>query len=227
MRIALIGYGKMGHAIEEIALHRGHQIVKIIDIDNTYDFESDAFKSADVAIEFSAPECAYDNVIKAFNAGVKVVSGTTGWLAQHEEEMKQKCDNGNTLFWASNYSIGVAIFMAVNRSLAQIMNLYDNYDVEIKETHHIQKLDAPSGTALTLSDIIKSELTRVDNIKIESIREGEIAGIHTVTYDSPADRIILTHDAKNRNGFAQGAVLAAEFTAKHKGFLSINDLLNF
>ena len=157
MKIALIGYGKMGRMIEEIARSRGHEIVSIIDIDNQQDFDSDAFRSADVAIEFTAPTVAYDNYLKAWAQGVKVVSGSTGWMAEHGDDVRQACANGKTLFWASNFSIGVAIFSAVNRYLAKIMNKFPQYDVRMEETHHIHKLDHPSGTAITLAeDIIKN-----------------------------------------------------------------------
>ena len=147
----------MGRMIEEIARSRGHEIVSIIDIDNQQDFDSDAFRSADVAIEFTAPTVAYDNYLKAWAQGVKVVSGSTGWMAEHGDDVRQACANGKTLFWASNFSIGVAIFSAVNRYLAKIMNKFPQYDVRMEETHHIHKLDHPSGTAITLAeDIIKN-----------------------------------------------------------------------
>jgi len=227
MKIALIGYGKMGREIERIALSRGHEIVSRIDIDNKSDFTSEAFRSADVAIEFSAPGAAYQNILSAFEAGVKVVSGTTGWFKEHEDEMRKYCTGGKTLFWSSNYSLGVAIFSAVNRFLARIMNGYRAYDVNMTETHHIHKLDAPSGTAITLAEAIKSEIDRVGEVPIESIREGEVAGIHTVRYESDADSITITHDAKNRSGFALGAVLAAEYTASHTGLLGMKDLFPF
>lgn len=227
MKIALIGYGKMGHEIERIALSRGHEIVSIIDMDNRDDFNSEAFRSADVAIEFSAPTAAYDNVKAAFASGVKVVSGTTGWFKDHEEEMKALCSEDKTLFWSSNYSLGVAIFSAVNRYLAGIMNGFDAYDVSMREVHHIHKLDAPSGTAITLAEAIESRIDRVDKVPITSVREGEVPGIHSVIYDSEADCITITHDAHNRSGFALGAVLAAEFTATRQGLLGMNDLFKF
>ena len=152
MKIALIGYGKMGKMIEQIARDRGHEIVSIIDIDNQEDFDSPAFASADVAIEFTAPQAAYGNYLKAWAKGVKVVSGSTGWMKEHGDEVRQACADGKTLFWASNFSIGVAIFSAVNRYLAKIMNQFPQYDVEMEETHHVHKLDHPSGTAITLAD---------------------------------------------------------------------------
>ena len=251
MKIALIGYGKMGHEIEKIALSRGHEIVCVIDVNNRDDFSSEAFRSADVAIEFTAPTVAYDNCMEAFKNGVKVVSGSTGWMNTHAVEMKQLCQKeGKTLFWSSNFSLGVAIFAAVNKYLAKIMNDFPGYEVTMEETHHIHKLDAPSGTAITLAEGILENLDRKDKwvmgtlkaadgtvtgttdcqkdeIPVSAIRRGEVAGIHTVKYESAADSIIITHDAKNRQGFALGAVLAAEYTAKHTGFLGMHDLFNF
>lgn len=239
MKIALIGYGKMGKEIEKIALSRGHQIVSIIDLNNQDDFNSEAFKSADVAIEFTAPTVAYNNYIRAFNAGVKVVSGSTGWMDEHGDEIKDLCKNGGkTLFWASNFSLGVAIFSAVNKYLAKIMNQFPTYDVTMSETHHIHKLDAPSGTAITLAEEILENLDRKENwvkeeakaaneLPIHSIREGEVPGIHTIRYESEADSISITHDAKNRKGFALGAVLAAEFTCGKQGLLGMSDLFKF
>ena len=161
MKIALIGYGKMGKTIEKIALERGHEIVSIIDVDNHDDIKGEAFASADVAIEFTAPHVAYDNCVQAMNAGVKVVSGSTGWYHQHEAEMREKCEKeGKTLFWSSNFSLGVAIFSAVNKYLAKIMDRFPVYDVKMEETHHIHKLDAPSGTAITLAEGILENLNR-------------------------------------------------------------------
>ena len=237
MKIALIGYGKMGHMIEQIARERGHEIVSIIDIDNAEDFQSEAFASADVAIEFTAPQAAYGNVMQAFNKNVKVVSGSTGWFADHREEMEQLCREGKTLFWASNFSVGMAIFQALNRYLAYIMNQFPSYDVSMEETHHVHKLDHPSGTAITLAENILKEIDRKDGwaedttqpekLRIDSIRRGEVAGIHTVRYDSPADLITISHDAHSRQGFALGAVLAAEYTARHNGLLTTRDLFPF
>lgn len=239
MKIALIGYGKMGKEIEKIALSRGHEIVSIIDINNQDDFQSDAFKSADVAIEFTAPTVAYNNYMKAFEAGVKIVSGSTGWMSEHGEEIKELCNKGGkTLFWSSNFSLGVAVFSAVNKYLAKIMNQFPGYDVSMSETHHVHKLDAPSGTAITLAEGIlenmdrkakwvKEEAKAADELPIHSIREGEVPGIHSIRYDSEADSITITHDAKNRKGFALGAVLAAEYTHTHEGFLGMSDLFKF
>ena len=163
MKIALIGYGKMGKEIEKVARSRGHEIVCIIDINNQDDFESEAFKSADVAIEFTNPMVAYSNDMKAFKAGVKLVSGSTGWMAEHGEEIKKLCtEGGKTLFWSSNFSLGVSIFSALNKYLAKIMNQFPAYDVTMSETHHIHKLDAPSGTAITLAEGILEKIDRKD-----------------------------------------------------------------
>ena len=228
MKIALIGYGKMGRMIEEIALERGHEIVCKIDIDNQEDFDSEEFRSADVAIEFTNPKVAYSNYLKAFDKNVKVVSGSTGWLKEHGDDVRRLCtEGGQTLFWASNFSVGVAIFSAVNKYLAKIMNAYPAYDVRMEETHHIHKLDAPSGTAITLAEQIEKEIGRVDKVEIESFREGEVPGIHSIIYNSEADKITITHDAHNRKGFALGAVLAAEYTQNHNGLLTTDDLFKF
>ena len=252
MKIALIGYGKMGRMIEQIAKDRGHEIVCVIDVDNQQDFDSETFKSADVAIEFTNPTAAYGNYLKAFRHNVKVVSGSTGWMKEHGDDVKRMCsaEGGQTLFWASNFSVGVAIFSAVNRYLAKIMNGFPQYDVRMEETHHIHKLDAPSGTAITLAEEIISDVDRkkdwvkgvqrladgsvegsndvaADQLAIESIRRDEVPGIHSVVYDSDADCITITHDAHSRKGFAMGAVLAAEYTKDHSGLLTISDMFKF
>ena len=238
MKIALIGYGKMGHMIEEIARSRGHEIVSIIDVGNQQDFDSEAFASADVAIEFTSPTAAYGNYLKAFAKGVKVVSGSTGWTKDHGDDVRRLCsDEGHTLFWASNFSAGVAIFAAVNRYLARLMNAFPQYDVEMEETHHVHKLDHPSGTAITLAeDIVKAidrktawgeETTDPAMLRVDHIRRGEVPGIHTVRYDSDADLITISHEAHSRRGFALGAVLAAEFTKDHSGLLTISDMFKF
>ncbi|MBP7374096.1 MAG: 4-hydroxy-tetrahydrodipicolinate reductase [Prevotella sp.] len=251
MKIALIGYGKMGRMIEEIALQRGHEIVCKIDVNNAQDFDSPEFASADVAIEFTNPTAAYGNYLKAFKHNVKVVSGSTGWMDDHKSDVEALTKNGKqTLFWASNFSIGVAIFSAVNRYLAKIMNNFPQYDVEMEETHHVHKLDAPSGTAITLAEEVIENLDRktewvkgfqhnadgteegsndvADNqMAIASIRRDEVPGIHSISYDSKADKITITHDAHSRKGFALGAVLAAEYTKEHTGLLTTSDLFNF
>ena len=253
MKIALIGYGKMGKEIEKVALSRGHEIVSIIDINNQDDFESEAFKSADVAIEFTNPMVAYSNYMKAFKAGVKLVSGSTGWMAEHGDEVKELCNKGGkTLFWSSNFSLGVTIFSAVNKYLAKIMNGFPQYSVCMQETHHVHKLDAPSGTAITLAEEIIDNIDRKkdwkrgvtywtedghhdegdanitdEDLVINCVRDGEVPGIHAVMYDSDADMITIEHSAHSRKGFALGAVLAAEFTANHSGLLTTSDLFKF
>lgn len=251
MKIALIGYGKMGRMIEEIALQRGHEIVCKIDVNNPQDFDSPEFASADVAIEFTNPTAAYSNYLKAFKHNVKIVSGSTGWMTDHKSEVEALTKDGKqTLFWASNFSIGVAIFSAVNRYLAKIMNNFPQYDVEMEETHHVHKLDAPSGTAITLAEELIENMDRkaewvkgfqhnadgteegsnevADNqLAIASIRRDEVPGIHSISYDSEADKITITHDAHSRKGFALGAVLAAEYTKEHTGLLTTSDLFKF
>ena len=245
MKIALIGYGKMGRIIEQIAIQRGHTIVSAIDINNTNDFDSDAFRSADVAIEFTIPATAFDNYQKCFAANVPVVSGTTGWTERIGEIRKQCTEEGKTFFYASNFSIGVNIFFAVNKYLAKLMNNFPAYDVNMTEVHHIHKLDAPSGTGITLAEGVLEEIERKkqwrlaeegamqfdpekpEDLIIHALREGEVPGIHEIRYESDIDSITIKHDAKSRAGFALGAVLAAEFTAGKKGFLGMNDLLDF
>jgi 4-hydroxy-tetrahydrodipicolinate reductase len=239
MKFALIGYGKMGKAIERIALERGHTIVSVIDVENKRDFASGAFRSADVAIEFTTPETAVDNYMQCFAAGIPVVSGTTGWLS-HLEEIRRYCAGGkHTFFYASNFSIGVNIFFALNRYLAKIMNRFPEYEVSLTEAHHIHKADAPSGTAITLAEGIIENIDRkkrwklADEIElstdlcIQSIREGETPGRHEISYESGTDYISICHNAKDRRGFALGAVVAAEFTAGRQGFLGMNDMLAF
>lgn len=237
MKIALIGYGKMGKEIEAIAIDRGHTISCIIDLNNKADFQSEKFKHSDVAIEFTVPSSAYDNYQQCFAADVPVVSGTTGWLDKIEE-IKEVCNNGKTFFYASNFSLGVNVFFALNKYLAKIMNTLETYDVTMEETHHIHKLDSPSGTGLSIANDILDNIDRKsswkeakegasDELLIDAIRRDEVPGDHSVTYDSEVDFIKIEHSAKNRKGFALGAVLAAEFSANKKGFLGMKDMLDF
>ena len=237
MNIALIGYGKMGRAIEQIALQRGHNIVAKIDVDNMTDFDSDAFRSADVAIEFTTPKSAFDNYIRAFQQGVKVVSGSTGWT-QRIDEIKEICQrDGHTFFWTSNFSIGVNIFFALNKYLAAMMSTFPQYTPEMTEIHHIHKLDHPSGTAVSLANGIIAENNSINNwteeicevnpstMLINHKREGEVPGTHTICWDSEVDSITITHEAKSRLGFALGAVTAAEWVATQNGFLTMDMLM--
>ena len=221
MKIALIGYGKMGHIIESIAIERGHEIVCVIDKDNTEDFHSAAFASADVAIEFTTPQTAEANVLRAWAVGVPVVSGTTGWNieATRLEAIRQKAG----LMWSSNYSIGVNLLFALNKQLAKFMEAYPNYTPHMTEVHHIHKLDAPSGTAKTLQEAIGEE--RLPVTDIESIREGEVPGIHTITWDSEVDTITISHSAKSRKGFALGAVIAAEWMRGKTGWHEFSEVI--
>ena len=229
MKVALIGYGKMGHMIESIALERGHKIVCIIDQNNLCDFESEAFASADVAIEFTTPQTAEQNIRRAWAAGVPVVCGTTGWDV---ESLKQQLLHNSTqplhyptlsLMWSSNYSIGVNILFALNRQLAKFMEAYPNYTPHMTEVHHIHKLDAPSGTAKTLQEAIGEERLPIANV--ESIREGEVPGIHTVVWDSEVDTISISHAAKSRKGFALGAVIAAEWMLGKTGWHDFSEVI--
>ena len=227
----------MGKTIEEIALSRGHKIVCIIDVDNIDDFSSDAFRSADVAIEFTTPATAVDNYRRAFAAHVPVVSGTTGWLSREQEVRKMVDDCDASFFYTSNFSIGVNIFFALNRYLAKIMNGFSQYGVAMHEIHHIHKLDHPSGTAISLANGITACLDRksgwtenpdeTDKLLITNERVGEVPGTHIITYTSDVDAIKVGPEASSRRGCALGAVLAAEWLPGHKGWCSMNDMLNF
>ena len=206
MRIALIGYGKMGHMIETIAMERGHEIVARIDAGDAFDL-----KNAEVAIEFTTPQTAKDNILRAGAQGVPVVCGSTGWNAAALMDEDRRIHDKQMLVWSSNYSVGVNIFFELNKLLAQKMKDQPQYTPSITEIHHIHKLDKPSGTAKTLAEQIEDKL-KIKNyeLKIESIREGEVPGTHEVKWDSEEDTIVITHIAKGRRGFALGAVLAAE-----------------
>ncbi len=238
MKIGLIGYGKMGKEIEKIAIERGHSIPLIIDAHNPSDLTSENLTNCDAVIEFTMPESAVRNYMACFEAGVPVVSGTTGWL-HRQEEVHRKCrETDGTFFYASNFSVGVNLFFELNRKLAQLMADHPEYQVRMTEVHHTQKLDAPSGTAITLAESLLEILpgkkswknqaqVAADELPILSERVGEVPGIHTITYESEVDLIEITHSAKNRKGFALGAVLAAEFCLQNKGILSMKDLLKF
>lgn len=236
MRIALLGYGKMGKIIESIALKRNHTIDLKIDIDNYKSFCANDLKDIDVAIEFSIPDAAYNNIKICLEAGIPVVSGTTGWLEKFEE-VKSFCEKQKTgFFYASNYSLGVNLFFETNRKLAELMNKYNEYNVDLTEIHHTQKLDAPSGTAITLAEGIIGKIDRKTNweldgskedpvISIKAIREKDVPGTHTVTYDSEVDTIEITHTAKSRQGFALGAVCAAEYIIGKEGIYGMKEML--
>jgi 4-hydroxy-tetrahydrodipicolinate reductase len=245
MKIALIGYGKMGKLLERFAQERGHEICITIDADNASDIRSERFKEADVAIEFSVPHAALEHIYDAFEADVPIVVGTTGWYDELAA-VEQKCRVGNnTLLYASNFSVGVNVFFYVNKVLARLMNSYPQYDVQVEEIHHTQKLDAPSGTAITIAEGILDGLerkntwvnevigqqddviTKPNELLIESHRIEEVPGTHTVIYSSEVDELELKHTAHSRAGFALGAILAAEWLHGKKGFYSIQDIFDF
>lgn len=238
MKIALLGYGKMGKAIEEIALQKGHEIVLRITDQNLEDLTKENLQKADVAIEFSSPESAVSNILFCLNNSMPVVSGTTGWLSQLKIiEEKCKGENG-TFLYASNFSVGVNIFFELNKKLALLMNHHKDYKIQLEEIHHTEKKDAPSGTAITLAEQIiatstqKNKWVNTDSEKenevpIISKRIDEVAGTHSVKYSSSIDDIEIIHTAHNRKGFAQGAVLAAEFIAAKKGIFSMKEVLGF
>lgn len=235
MRIALIGYGKMGKEIEQIALDRGHEIGLIIDQHNPKDLCADQLQNIDVAIEFTNPVSAFGNYLKCFEADVPVVSGTTGWLDQLPEIEKQ-CSEGKGFFYASNFSLGVNLFFELNKKLSKLMAPFKEYNVDMEEIHHIHKLDSPSGTALTLAEgILENHPTKNkwieatsmkdDELSILAKRHGAVPGTHSITWHSEVDEIMIQHQAYSRKGFALGAVLAAEFMPKKEGFYGMKDLL--
>ncbi|PHQ28079.1 4-hydroxy-tetrahydrodipicolinate reductase [Leeuwenhoekiella nanhaiensis] len=229
MNIALLGYGRMGKTIEKLATERGHKIVKTIDQDDDYEFNG-----ADVAIDFSVPDAAVANISACLNAGVPVVSGTTGWL-EHYDEMVSLCENKKGAFiYASNFSVGVNIFFELNKQLAKMMQNLEEYDVDMTEVHHIHKLDAPSGTAITLADGILDYSDKKDwvldeketgKLTINAVREGEVPGTHTIKYQSAVDEITIEHKAHSRNGFALGAIIAAEWLKDKTGVYGMKDVL--
>lgn len=236
MKIALIGYGKMGHEIENIAISRGHSINLIIDRDNMNDLSKENLSEIDVAIEFSTPDAAYANIMKCLELGVPVVCGTTAWIDKLNHVKKYCGEVDGAFFYASNYSIGVNLTFRINQMLAEMMNKFTSYDVSLEEVHHTTKIDAPSGTAVTLAgDIIEAidrkkhwilgASTAPHEMNVTAIRRGTAPGTHTVVWDSPVDEITLSHRAKGRVGFAEGAVVAAEFLVGKKGVYGMNDLL--
>lgn len=237
MNIAIIGYGKMGKEIEKTATERGHSVSMIIDADNQKEIDSETFRNADVAIEFSTPETAYNNILTCMKYNVPVVSGTTGWMDKLEN-VKEKCNRENrTVFYASNFSLGVNLFFKLNEQLASLMDGFPQYTVKMEETHHTQKKDKPSGTAITLAEgIIRhhnnskywetGKTTEPGILPIESFRVDPVAGNHKIIYESDFDKIIIEHDTKSRKVFAIGAVMAAEFTKTNKGFLTMKEMLN-
>jgi 4-hydroxy-tetrahydrodipicolinate reductase len=236
MKVALLGYGKMGREIEQAALGRNHQITLKIDVSNANDCTVPNLSKAEVAIDFSTPGTAFQNVMRCFDAGIPVVCGTTGWLDRFDE-VKYRCEQENqTFFYASNFSLGMNILFALNRYLSVIMNRIPEYDVSIREVHHVHKLDAPSGTAITLANGITENLQRKSSwelnkasgnsvINITAVREDEVPGTHIITWDSAVDRIEIAHEAKNRKGLALGAILAAEFVRDKKGMYTMQDML--
>ena len=236
MKIALIGYGKMGKAIEENAIAKGHEIVLKIDITNAHEFTQSNLQKADVAIEFTGPHSAFDNITKCIELGVPVVSGSTGWLEKWDD-VKKLCDHKEgCLVYSSNYSIGVNLFFEINKQLALIMEPYNEYNVSMTELHHTEKKDAPSGTAISLAEQILEKIGRKNkwvnaasatptDLVIHSERVDPAPGTHTVSYESPIDRIDIIHTAHTRKGFASGAVLAAEFANKKKGIFTMKQVL--
>ncbi len=238
MNIALIGYGRMGHEIESIAIKRGHSIKLIVDKDNEYDLNKSNLAEVDVAIEFSSPDAAFSNITKCLAEKVPVVSGTTGWLDKYQDAVKE-CDKNQTAFiHSSNFSIGVNLLFLLNSELSKHMKRYLEYEASIEEIHHIKKLDAPSGTAITLAEGIINQNPKYEKwcfekdnsekcIPIRSVREGLVPGTHIITWDSEIDTISLKHEAKNRKGLALGAVVAAEFIHSRTGVFTMKDVMGF
>ncbi len=231
MKIALLGYGKMGKTIEQVALSRGHEIVLRAETVVT----TDQLSEADIAIEFSVPEAAFLNITAALDAGVPVISGTTGWLKDYDKAVALCHQKNGAFIYASNFSLGVNIFFQINEYLAKMMGSHTQYEVLTEETHHIHKLDKPSGTAITLAEGIIRQTAKqqwsldksdTKNLLIESKRIGEVPGTHTVRYHSNEDDLVLTHEAHNRNGFALGAVIAAEWLSGKQGVFSMKDVLD-
>ncbi len=238
MNVALIGYGRMGHEIEAILIKRGHAIQIIVDLDNADDLNELNMKGIDVAIEFSSPVAAFNNIVKCLEMKIPVVSGTTGWLEDYNNAV-EICEKNNTSFiHSSNYSIGVNLLFWLNSELAKKMDRFREYNVSIEEIHHIKKLDAPSGTAIVLAEAIVGQHSQYEKwcfekekanncVPIRSVREGAVPGTHTITWDSEIDTLMLKHEAKSRKGLALGAVVAAEFIHNKTGIFSMNDIMGF
>ena len=235
MRVAIIGYGKMGREIEKILIQRGHEVALIIDQDNTADLNADNLKMIDVAIEFTTPATAYDNIRRCLECGTAIVSGTTGWTSRLAELQALCREKDGAMFYASNYSIGVNLMFRLNRELARMMNAFNGYEVTMAETHHTEKKDSPSGTAVTLAEDIIARIDRKQGwvnepttderlIGIESFRVGMTPGDHSVTYTSEDDVLEIRHSIKNRRTLAQGAVIAAEFLCGKQGVFTMEDL---
>lgn len=245
MKVALLGYGKMGQIIERFALERGHEVVLKINADNLDDLNKSNLSKADVAIDFSAPDAAISNIYACFEANLPIVVGTTGWYGQLQEVKNECLSSNNTLLYGSNFSIGVNIFFHVNKVLAKLMSNFPAYDVQVEEIHHTQKLDSPSGTAMTIAEGIIEELEgktewvnelvgspfedviKKEQVLIESHRIENVPGTHTVVYSSEVDDIELKHTAHSRAGFALGAIVAAEWLQNKQGFYNIADIFNF
>ncbi|MDZ4668353.1 MAG: 4-hydroxy-tetrahydrodipicolinate reductase [bacterium] len=246
MKIALLGYGKMGMAIEKVALAKGHEIVYKVNLENAYDFMPVSLRNVDVAIDFSMPTAAVDNILKCFESNTPIVVGTTGWYDQLDEITAKCLKEGQALVHSTNYSIGVNLFYKLNKIMASMMAHFDTYDVMIEEVHHLAKMDHPSGTALSLAGHIMDEIksktiirerlifgkdqpaqsAKPHELLVESFREGDVTGLHKVKYESMIDLIEITHDAKSRYGFAKGALMAAEWIVGKKGVYTMDDILN-
>ena len=245
MKIAILGFGKMGQIIEQFAMERGHDVVLKVNADNLEELTVSNLKNADVAIDFSTPDCVLQNIALCFDAGVAIIVGTTGWYGRLQEVKNQCIEGNNTLLYASNFSVGVNVFFFVNRVLAKIMNRYPQYEVQVEEIHHTEKLDSPSGTAMSIAEGIIGELnrknewvneligshseliTKPDQLLIESHRIEDVPGTHTVIYSSEVDDIEFKHKAHSRAGFALGAVLAAEWVNGKNGFYNVTDMFDF
>lgn len=238
MNIALTGYGRMGKEVEEAALKRAHSVKLRIDVGNRHELTPDNLKDIDVVIDFSTPESAFRNISDCLSAGVPVVSGTTGWLEDYEKAAELCRKNNTSFIHSSNFSIGVNLLLRLSSELSKYMNDHREYSVHIEETHHVKKLDAPSGTAITIAKGIEENHkaysgwclepeTGQGRVGIRALREGMVPGTHTITWDSDIDTLVLRHEAKNRKGLAFGAVLAAEFISERKGVFTMSDVLGF